>query len=214
MIRVFVLEDHELIRSGFRHILENAAGIELVGDCATGEEALAALHRLRPDVLLCDLFLPGISGAEVAERVLRGPLPTRVIALSAQDAGPLPRRLLAAGAHGYLAKGCTVTELLLAIRTVHGGGRYVSDAVARHMALHDIDHDSRSPFECLSAREMQVVLLLLRGERCQDIATRLFRSKKTISSHKRNALAKLGVRDMPAVTRMAIRYGLIDPLSA
>lgn len=214
MIRVFVLEDHALIRSGFRHILEGAAGIDLVGDCGTGEEALAALPRLRPDILLCDLFLPGVSSAEVTERVLHGTLPTRVIALSAQQAGPLPRRLLDAGVHGYLAKGCTVSELLHAIRIVHAGGRYVSDDVARNLAWHSIDHAGASPFEALSTREMQVVLLLLRGERCQDIAKRLFRSKKTISSHKRNALAKLGVRDLPAVTRMAIRYGVIDPLSA
>lgn len=213
MITVFLLEDHELTRTGFRYILERVDDFSVVGDCGTGEEALTVLPQLKPDILLCDLYLPGTSGVEVAERVLRGTLPTRIIALSAQHEGTLPRRLLAAGVHGYLCKGCAVSEMLAAIRAVHRGERYVDNDVARHMAMHSLNTMKESPFDELSVRELEVVLLLLRGLRCQEIATRLHLSKKTISSHKMNALAKLGVRDMPAVTRLALRHALIDPMS-
>ena len=213
MIRVFLLDDHELTRTGFRYILDRAGDIEIVGDSGTGEAALAALPALAPDILLCDLYLPGVSGVEVAERVLRGKSRTRVIALSAQHEGPLPRRLLQAGVHGYLCKGCTVGELLLALRTVHGGERYISNSVARHLALQNVSSGDASPFNNLSPREMEVMLALLQGRRCQDIAAQLFLSRKTVSTHKMNALKKLGVSDMPAVTRLALRYSLIDPVS-
>jgi DNA-binding NarL/FixJ family response regulator len=214
VIGVFLLDDHELTRAGFRLILDGAADITVVGDCGTGEEALDALPRLQPDVLLCDLYLPGISGVEVAERVLRGGSPTKVIALSAQDEGPLPRRLLEAGAHGYLCKGCSIGEMLLAIRSVHRGERYISRSVAMHLALQHLSTATRSPFDALSPREMEILLLLLRGLRGNDIARRLHLSKKTISTHKMHALAKLGVSDMPALTRLALRHAVIDPISA
>ena len=211
MIRVFLLDDHALARAGFRSILEHAGDLAVVGDCGTGEEALAMLPEAQADILLCDLYLPGMSGVEVAERILRTLPRTRVIALSAQAEGPLPRRMLDAGAHGYLCKGSPVSELLAAIRTVHAGGRFISTTVARHLAMKSLASASDSPFDTLSARELQVMLLFLRDRRCDDIARRLFISRKTVSSHKTNALRKLGVEDLSAAMRLAIQYSVIEP---
>ena len=211
MIRVFLLDDHELSRFGNRHILEGGGDIEIVGEGASGEDALDTLPEVRPDILLCDLFLPGMSGVEVVHHVLWRLPATRVIVLSAQCEGPLPRRLLDAGIHGYLAKGCRPSELQHAVRSVHAGERYLCSATARHLALNSLADGPASPFDRLSQRELQVMVMLLRGVDSHDIARRLFVSPKTISSHKSNALLKLGVSDMAQAMRMALREGVVDP---
>lgn len=212
MIRVLIVDDHEVLRFGCRAMLESAGDILVMGECATGEEALTLVPRLRPDVLVCDLFLPGISGLTVAQTLMAKNLPTRVVMLSAQDDGSLPRHALALGVHGYLSKGCSVHELRAAVRAVHAGERYVGNVVARNLVLTGLD-SADSPFARLTAREMEIVLLLLRGHGGTAIAQRLRRSNKTVSSHKANAFAKLGVRDLAALQRLATSHGLIEPAS-
>lgn len=213
MIRVLLLDDHALTRTGYRLLLERAGDIAVVGECDSGEQALEAVARLRPDVLLCDLHLPGISGIAVADRLLAAKSPTRIVALSAQADGPLPRRMLGMGVHGYLSKGCTAREIETAIRLAYDGERYVGNEVARHLALSRGDGARGTPFDLLTAREIEIVLLLLRGFSSVQIAERLHRSNKTVSTHKINAMAKLGVRDLPALTRLALLHELIEPAS-
>lgn len=213
MIEVLLLDDHELTRTGFRFILGREADIVVVGDSGCGEETLHLVRKLRPHVLVCDLYLPGISGLEVTERVVQMDTGTRVIVLSAQPEGPLPRKLMEAGAHGYLCKGCRASELVRAIRAVAEGQRYLGGSVAQHLALDSLAHAGQSPFEQLTARELETLLMLMQGYRVFEIAERLNLSDKTVSSHKYNAFDKLGVRDLSSLTRLALRWRVIDPVS-
>ncbi|MBS0456520.1 MAG: response regulator [Proteobacteria bacterium] len=208
MIRVYLLDDHALVRTGLRLILSGETDIEVVGEAESGEDALPAIRRLKPDVVLCDLHLPGVSGMEVTDRIVRGGH-TRVIIVSVQEDGPMPRRLLAAGASGYLGKACAAEELLRAVREVARGKRYLGAEMAQKMAL-DAGSDG-NPFAQLSAREHEVALMLCHGLRPEDIARRLSLSPKTIATHKARLLQKLGVGDAMSMARMAQQYGLLDP---
>jgi DNA-binding NarL/FixJ family response regulator len=134
-IRVFIVDDHALVRAGMRMILSAQTDIEVIGEAETGEAALPLIRRLRPDIVLCDLHLPGLSGLEVTERLTRGGHGPRVIIVSVLEDGPMPRRLLEAGASGYVGKAGDAHELLDAIREVARGKRYLAHAVARGIAL-------------------------------------------------------------------------------
>ena len=212
-IRVFIVDDHALVRTGMRMILSAQTDIEVIGEAESGEEALPLVRRLKPDVVLCDLHLPGVSGLEVTERIVRGDYGTRVIVVSVLEDGPLPKRLLEAGASGYVGKGGDALELLRAVRDVARGKRYLANNIAQNLALSGIAGDG-SPFDALSPREMEVALLLTRGLRQEDIARRLSLSAKTVNTHKTRLFDKLEIRDSIALARLATQFGLADPAHA
>ncbi len=212
-IRVFIVDDHALVRTGMRMILSAQIDIEVLGEAESGEEALPLIRRLKPDVVLCDLHLPGVSGLEVTERIVRGDYGTRVIVVSVLEDGPLPKRLLEAGASGYVGKGGDAQELLRAVRDVARGKRYLANNLAQNLALSGIGGDG-SPFDALSPREMEVALLLTRGLRQEDIARRLSLSAKTVNTHKTRLFDKLEIRDSIALARLATQFGLADPAHA
>ncbi|TKR33368.1 response regulator [Luteimonas gilva] len=212
-IRVFLVDDHVLVRTGMRMILGGEVDIEVVGEADSGEEALPKIRKLKPDVVLCDLHLPGVSGLEVTERVVKGDHGTRVIVVSVLEDGPMPKRLLEAGASGYVGKGGDSAELLRAVRDVARGKRYLASGVAQAMALSGMQGGG-SPFEALSAREMEIALLLTQGLRQEDIAKRLSLSAKTVNTHKTRLFEKLGVGDSIALARLAGQYGLSNPAHA
>ena len=145
--------------------LGGQADIEVVGEAESAEDALPQIRKLKPDVLLCDLHLPGLSGLELTERVVRGDSGTRVIAVSVLEDGPMPRRLLEAGAFGYVGKACDADELLRAVRDVARGKRYLASAIAQGLALAGLQGESASPFDTLTPRELEVALLLNQGLR-------------------------------------------------
>ena len=213
-IKVFIVDDHALVRTGFRLILGREVDIEVLGEAESGEEALPQIRKLKPDVVLCDLNLPGISGLEVTERIMRGDYGCKVIALSVLEDGPLPRRLLEAGASGYLGKACDAAELLRAVRDVARGKKYLASAIAQGIALSGMTRDAASPFDMLTPREMEVALLLNQGMRQEAIARRLSLSAKTINTHKSRLFEKLGIRDSIALARLVSQYGLVDPAHA
>ena len=213
-IKVFIVDDHALVRTGFRLILGREVDIEVLGEAESGEEALPQFRKLKPDVVLCDLNLPGISGLEVTERIVRGDYGCKVIALSVLEDGPLPRRLLEAGASGYLGKACDAAELLRAVRDVARGKKYLASAIAQGIALSGMTRDAASPFDMLTPREMEVALLLNQGMRQEAIARRLSLSAKTINTHKSRLFEKLGIRDSIALARLVSQYGLVDPAHA
>ncbi|MUV14809.1 response regulator [Noviluteimonas gilva] len=213
-IRVFVVDDHVIVRTGMCMILGEQSGVEIVGHAESGEDALPQLRKLRPDVLVCDVHLPGISGLEVTERVVRGGYGTRVVVVSAEHQGPLPRRAMEAGASAYVGKSHDSTELLRALLDVAHGRRYLATGIAQQMALAGIDGGDGSPFDALSPREFEVAMLLVRGLRQEDIARRLSLSAKTINTHKSRLFDKLGIRDPIALARMVSRYGMCDPALA
>ena len=212
-IRIFVVDDHVLVRTGVRMILSGETDIEVVGEADSGEDALPRIRRLKPHVVLCDLHMPGVSGLEVTERIVRGAYGARVIVVSVLEDGPLPRRLLEAGASGYVGKGGDAGELLRAIRDVARGKRYLASNVAQTLALSGLDSDA-SPFDALSAREMEVALMLTQGMRQEEIARRLSLSAKTVNTHKTRLFQKLRIADSIALARLVSRYGLADPARA
>ncbi|MEO5628980.1 MAG: response regulator [Thermomonas sp.] len=213
-IKVFIVDDHSLVRTGLRLTLQQASDIEVVGEAECGEDALPQIRRIRPDVVLCDLHLPGISGLEVTERVVRGDYGTRVIVVSVLEDGPMPRRLLEAGASGYVGKACDAAELLRAVRDVARGKKYLANAIAQGMALSGITGSDASPFDGLTPREMEVALLLSQGMRQEAIARHLSLSAKTVNTHKSRLFEKLSIRDNIALARLISQYGLADPAHA
>lgn len=212
-IRVFLLDDHALVRSGMRLLLSGEADIDVVGEADSGEVALAMIRALRPDILLCDLHLPGISGLDVTERVVRGDTGCRVVVVSVLDDGPMPRRLIEAGASGYVGKAGDAAELLRAVRAVARGRRYLAPDIAQHLALSSLDGGA-TPFDALSPRELEVAMLLVQGLRQEEIARRLCLSAKTVNTHKARMFAKLGIQDSIALARLSWQYGLGDPARA
>ena len=209
-IRVFLIDDHALVRTGLKMILGGETDIQVVGDAESGEEALPQLRALKPDVVLCDLHLPGLSGLEITERINRSDLPTRVIIVSVLEDGPLPKRLLEAGAAGYVGKAGDAVELLRAVRDVARGKRYLGSNVAQNLALSSMDGAS-CPFDALSPRELEVAMLLVQGLRQEDIAKRLSLSAKTVNTHKSRLFEKMSITDTISLARLATQYGLVDP---
>ncbi len=211
MIRIVIADDHELVRTGFRMILARESDLDIVGEAASGEEAVALVRRLQPDVVLMDVQLPGISGLEATERIGRGGSGARVIVVTVLDEQPFPRRLIEAGASGYLSKACPAQELIDAVRTVARGGRYIGIAIAQAMALASMPGCAvASPFENLSARELEVALKLAAGESMQHIAGRLHLSPKTVATYKYRVFEKLGVENEVALAHLAGQHGLLE----
>ena len=208
MIRVFLLDDHGLMRAGYRMILEGQIDMEVVGEASCGEEALPQIRRLKPDVVICDLHMPGVSGLDVTERLMKGQVGPKVVIVSVQVDGPMPQRLLDAGAAGYLGKDCESTELLRAIREVARGKRYLGGEIAQQMAL---GGKGNSPFDMLSRREMEISLMFCQGMRAEDIARKLSLSGKTVATHKYRLFDKLGIKDTVALARMAAQHGVTAP---
>ncbi len=213
MIRVYLVDDHALVRAGMKMILAGEVDIEVVGEADCGEVALAQIRQLKPDVVLCDIHLPGLSGLEVTERITGGTLETKVIAVSVLEDGPMPKRLLDAGASGYVGKGGDASELVRAVRDVARGKRFLASSVAQAIALSSVSGDA-SPFDGLSGRELEISLLLMRGLRQEEIAKRLSLSAKTVNTHKSRAFEKLGIRDTVALARLARQYGMVDTADA
>jgi DNA-binding NarL/FixJ family response regulator len=213
MIRVFVLDDHALVRTGYRLILAQENDFEIVGEAGSGEEGIPMIRRLKPHVVICDLHLPGISGLDITERIVRGNLGTYVLIVSVQEEGPMPRRLIEAGASGYLGKGCDAQELIRALREVARGRRYLASQVAQRMALSRMCGDE-SPFDSLSPRELEVARMLCQGMRMEEIGRRLSLSGKTVATHKYRLYEKLGIKDTVALARLAGQHGVSDPVYA
>lgn len=209
-IRVFLIDDHALIRTGMRMILSGETDIDVVGEADSGEAGLPLVRKLKPDIVLCDLHLPGLSGLEITERIVRSDQGTRVIIVSVLEDGPLPKRLLGAGASGYVGKAGDAAELLRAVRDVARGKRYLGSNIAQNLALSSMGGDA-SPFDGLSPRELEVAMLLIQGLRQEEIAKRLSLSAKTVNTHKSRLFEKTGVQDNIALARLAAQYGLVEP---
>lgn len=210
MIRVMVVDDHELVRTGITRILNDAPGIAVVAEAASGEEAVTVAKRHRPHVLLMDVSMPGIGGLEATRKLVQSLSNLKVIVLSVHAEEPIPSRMMQAGASGYLTKGCAVDEILTAIKTVYSGERYIGADVAQKLALKMVPGGKVSPFEALSPREMQVMLMLTQGLKPQTISDNLCLSPKTISTYRHRLYEKLGVSNEADLTRMAMNYGIIE----
>jgi len=210
MIRIVMVDDHALVRAGLRMILEKQSDIEVVGEADDGEAGLQLIRNLKPDLALVDLHMPNVNGIEVTERVRRSKLATRIVILTMASDAPFPRRLLEAGASGYLTKGCPADELVRAIRQIADGRRYLSTDVAQQLALGNALGNGESPFEELSTRELEVAMMLAQGMAAKQIGDRLKLSEKTVATYKYRLFEKLAIDNVVTLTHLATAHGLMD----
>ena len=211
MTRVLVVDDHQLVRGGVVSILRDTADIDVVGEAQDGETAISSIDKCHPDVVLMDINMPGIGGIE-ATRIIRRRYPlVQVIALTALSDDPFPAQLHEAGALGFVSKGCPADELKKAVHAVAAGQPFVSRDVAERMALARFAADNKdSPVSRLSSRELQVMLMIVKGVSNQDISEQLFLSPKTVSTYRHRLYEKLGVSNDVELTHFALRHGIVE----
>lgn len=212
MISVVLVDDHQLVRTGIRRILDAVDDIKVCGEAGSGEEALKLVKQCKPEVILMDVNMPGIGGLEATRKLLRVDENLRIIALTVHVDEPYPSRLMEAGALGYLTKGCDEQEIVTAIRTVYRGDRYIGADIARQMALSNLSGRNRNPFDKLSQREVQVMMMITQGHKVQEISDVLCLSPKTVSTYRYRLYEKLGVANDVELTHLAIRHDMIDHL--
>lgn len=211
MIQILIIDGQALVRTGLRHILDQSNEITKITEVSSGEAALSSCRTNRPDVILLSINLPGLTGFEITRKLMRSHPGARIIVLAVHAKPPYPTRLMDAGASGYLTRDCEAEELIQAIRVVAGGQRYIGSEAAKQLALSMLTGSANeSPFEDLSAREMEVMLKITDGRRIPDIASLMCLSPKTVSTYKYRILGKLGARSEVELVRMAMRYGLLE----
>lgn len=210
MIRVLLVDDHTVVRFGFRLLLEAAPDVQVVGEADSGENAYAMYSRCKPDVVIMDLSMPGMGGIEALKRIRTHHPDARLLALSAHDDAIHARRALVQGALGFLSKRSAPEILLEAVRSVASGKRYLDPSLAQELALADIEGASETPIERLSERELEVFLRLARGAAVQTIANDLNLSASTVGTHLYNIKQKLGASNQAELTLIALRAGLIE----
>lgn len=208
MIRVMLVDDHAVVRTGFRLLLETAADVRVVAEADCGESACAQFDGSTLDVVVLDLSMPGIGGLETIKRLRARHRDARLLALSAHDDSMHARRALSQGTLGFLSKRTAPETLLEAVRTVAAGRRYIDPQLAQHIALAEVD-GTGSPIETLSGREFEVFLRLANGEDVQRIAAALNLSASTVGTHLYNVKQKLDATNQAELTLLAMRAGLI-----
>ena len=210
MIKVLIVDDHALVRMGIRRLLDEQPDMEVVAEAENGEMALAMVKLHQPDVVLLDMKMPGIDGWEVTRRLKKTSPEVSVIAVTALTTEPLPSRVLQLGAMGYLTKESGPDEMAAAIRKVVKGEKYLSAEIAQKMAISSLDAPHESPFDRLSEREMQVMLMITSGMNVQDIAERLFLSSKTINGYRYSMFEKLVIKNDVELTYLAMKHRVIE----
>ena len=210
LINVLIVDDHALVRMGIRRLLDDLPDIAVVGEAENGERALEFIRSHKPDVVLLDMKMPGIDGWEVTRRLQKSHPEVKVIAVTALTTESLPSRVLQLGAMGYLTKESGSQDLSAAIRKVYKGERYLSAEIAQKMAIDSLQAHQDSPFDALSEREMQVMLMITRGVTVQDISTRLFLSTKTINGYRYRIFDKLAVKNDVELTYLAMKHRLVE----
>ena len=210
MIRLLMVDDHRLFRLGMAELLKQVPSFSVVGQAENGEQALSLCRELRPDVVLMDVLMPGMGGLEATQRITRVAAPPKVLALTGCADSPFPTQMLKAGALGYMTKDVEFNELVLAIKRVFLGKRYVCNAVAQQLAAEAFDSHGQSPFATLSHREMQIMLMVVNCQKVSDISVNLHLSPKTVNSYRYRIFDKLNVSSDVELVLMAVKYGMIQ----
>ena len=209
MINVLLVDDHHLVRTGISKILSSVKGLKVVGECETGEEAIKFCRKNTPDIVLMDMDMPGMGGLEATKKILRFTPDVNVIALTAHTEDPFPTKVMQMGASGYLTKESGPDEMVNAIRAVNSGQRYLPSNIAQKMALSQFKTVEENPFNALSDRELQIMIMITRGDKVPNISEHLNLSTKTINSYRYRMFEKLGVSNDVELTHLAIRYGML-----
>lgn len=208
-IRVMLVDDHAVVRMGFKLLLQGADDIEVVAEAESGEEAIKRYPAIKPDVVVMDISMPGIGGLEAVSRLLAKDPAAKVLILSAHEDSSHPKRLLKAGAVGYLSKRSAAEELIQAIHQVFKGKTFLDSKLAQAMAVQQLTGE-QNPVEVLSDREFEVFMLLAKGQSVAQIAEKLFLSPRTVGTHLYNIKQKLNAANSAEITLIAMRNGLLD----
>jgi two-component system invasion response regulator UvrY len=208
-ITVLLADDHAIVRMGFRLLLETAGKFSVVGEADSGEEACSLYFKLKPDVLVIDIAMPGIGGLEAVNRIRAHDAAARMLVLSAHEDTSYPRRAMQAGALGYLSKRGAPTELLHAVALVARGSTYIEPAIAQRLALQGV-HGSSDPVDTLSEREFEVFVHLAGGKSVAQIAELLSLSPRTVGTHLYNIKQKLHAQNAAELTLAALRAGVLN----
>jgi len=212
MIRVVVADDHALMRKGLCELLKSMTGVQVVGEAANGEQAIAQARALQPDIVLMDVLMPGMGGLEATQRISNQENATAVIALTACVEPPFPAQMLKAGAKGYVTKNTDVSELEQALRRVFAGKRYVCNEVAQDLASYAFDDHVESPFAVLSHREMQIMMMVIGCQKVSEISGNLHLSPKTVNSYRYRIFDKLNVSSDVELVLLAVKHGMVSAI--
>jgi DNA-binding NarL/FixJ family response regulator len=212
-IRVLVADDHTIVRSGIRHVLEGEPGFDVVGEASNGTEAFELAVELHPDVVVLDISMPGESGLQIAARLGTVSSPPRVLILSMHDNAEYVLESVRAGAHGYLLKDTAATELRSAIRAVCRGESYFSPPVASRLsaAVRGEHQTPAAHLDQLTGREREVLEGVARGRTNKEIAAELGISYRTVETHRESLMKKLQIRTVAELTRFALGAGIVEP---
>ncbi len=206
VISVMLVDDHEIVRAGFRRLLDNTEDISVIAEAATGEEAYSLYQEYLPDVVVMDLSMPpGVGGLEAIRRILAVYPDASILVLTVQECEPYPSRVLQAGARGYLTKRCAPEELIEAVRKVYNGKEYVAPGIRK-----ELEGQQSSRLSRLTKRELQVFTQLASGATVAQIADAMYISQKTVHVHRSNILSKLEVSRTSELIHMAIRHGVVE----
>lgn len=205
--RVVLADDHDLVRSGLKLLLEMVSGVKIVAEARNGEELVAAVRQHAPDLVLTDISMPGRDGLSALVELRALPNPPRVLVVSMHDSPDFIRRALKLGAAGYVMKDSSPVEFEHALRSVMAGHPYLSAQVSQRL----VQASERSPEELLTERQREILVLLARGRASKEVAYALGLSPKTVDVHRARIMERLGINDLPGLTLYCVRHGMIDP---
>ena len=207
-IRVILLDDHSVVRMGFKMLIESESDMEVICEAEYGEEGIKVFKELKPDVVVMDITMPGIGGLESIERILAFDKNAKILVLSAHEDSVQPKRVLNAGALGYLTKRSAAEELIKAIRSISCGKKYLEATIAQQMAITQLSGEN-NPVEVLSDREFEVFMALAKGKSTNEIAETMHLSPRTVGTHLYNIKQKLNANNSAEIALIAIRCGLL-----
>ncbi len=212
--RILLVDDHQIMREGLMSLMSGEPDLEVVGDASDGRQAVQMARRLRPDLVVMDISMPGLSGIEATRQILAELERVRVLALSMHADPRFVAGALEAGAHGYMIKDCTSQELLKCIRTVANGGTYLSPQVAEVVVKGFVrrlgEETGTPPASVLTPREREVLQLLVEGHTAKQVAERIHLGVKTVETHRRNIMEKLGLNNLVDLIKYAMREGVVS----
>jgi DNA-binding NarL/FixJ family response regulator len=216
-LRIFLADDHEVVRLGLRTLLENETGWKVVGEASNGRDAVEQIRELRPDVVVMDLSMPQLNGLEATRQILRDAPKTAVMILSVNESEDIVHEVLSAGARGFMLKSDAGKDLLVAVEGLHQGRPFFSARVADYVLQHyhkrgaGAPETIATPSSTLTAREREVLQLLVEGQSNKEVAASLGIGVKTAEAHRANLMKKLGVHSMSELVRYAIRNKIVEP---
>jgi len=213
-IKIFIADDHAIVRDGIRLLLEEEADMKVIGEAGNGREAVTKTRKLCPDVVVMDIEMPGLNGIEAIEKIHENCDSSKVIILSMHSSSEYIRRALKSGARGYILKESAGKELVRSIRSVSSGRRYLSREITEKLIDTYIDLDQYafaeriSPLEKISSREREILQLVVEGKSSAEIADIIYISKKTVETYRSRMMQKLEISNIPNLVKFAIRHGL------